>query len=146
MAFDFTRAPLRGRLRSCGVLLLAVAAALGPACASAPRRPPPGTLEPDKFLFERGTEELNDKDWFTAREYFRQLVDSYPQSPYRGDAKLGVVTRSEKGCVVVAHDNVEAVPAAKVERVVDDRHADGGRVILGGGGLQRLAVRGDRPG
>ena len=90
MAFDFTRAPLRGRLRSCGVLLLAVAAALGPACASAPRRPPPGTLEPDKFLFERGTEELNDKDWFTAREYFRQLVDSYPQSPYRGDAKLGV--------------------------------------------------------
>ena len=90
MAFDFTRAPLRRRLRSCGVLLLAVAAALGPACASAPRRPPPGTLEPDKFLFERGTEELNDKDWFTAREYFRQLVDSYPQSLYRGDAKLGV--------------------------------------------------------
>ena len=37
----------------------------------------------------------------------------------RSDAKLGVVTRSEKGCVVVAHDNVEAVPAAKVERVVD---------------------------
>ena len=33
---------------------------------------------------------MNDKDWFTAREYFRQLVDSYPQSRYRGDAKLGV--------------------------------------------------------
>jgi outer membrane protein assembly factor BamD len=59
-------------------------------CASGPSRPPTGTLEPDKFLFERGTEELNDKDWFTAREYFRQLVDSYPQSQYRGDAKLGV--------------------------------------------------------
>jgi outer membrane protein assembly factor BamD len=60
------------------------------ACSSAPRRPPTGTPDPDKFLFERGTEELNDKDWFTAREYFRQLVDSYPQSLYRGDAKLGI--------------------------------------------------------
>ena len=45
--------------------------------------------EPDKFLFERGTEELNDKHWFTAREYFRQLVDSYPQStvPRRREAR-----------------------------------------------------------
>ena len=60
------------------------------ACSAAPRRPPTGTPEPDRFLFERGTEELNDKDWFTAREYFRQLVDSYPQSPHRGDAKLGI--------------------------------------------------------
>jgi outer membrane protein assembly factor BamD len=25
-----------------------------------------------------------------AREYYRQLVDSYPQSPYRADAKLGI--------------------------------------------------------
>ena len=59
-------------------------------CSSAPKRPPTGTPDPDRFLFERGTEELNDKDWFTAREYFRQLVDSYPQSLYRGDAKLGI--------------------------------------------------------
>lgn len=64
--------------------------ALAAACATGPRRPPVGTPDPDRFLFERGTEELNDRDWFTAREYFRQLVDSYPQSPYRGDAKLGV--------------------------------------------------------
>ena len=49
-----------------------------------------GTPDPDRFLFERGTAELNDKDWFTSREYFRQLVDSYPQSPFRGDAKLGI--------------------------------------------------------
>jgi outer membrane protein assembly factor BamD len=60
------------------------------ACSSAPRRPPTGTPDPDRFLFERGTAELNEKDWFTSREYFRQLVDSYPQSPYRGDAKLGI--------------------------------------------------------
>ena len=60
------------------------------ACASGPKRPPVGTLEPDKFLFERGTEELNKKRWLTAREYFRELMDSYPQSQYRADAKLGL--------------------------------------------------------
>ena len=69
-------------------MVLALAAAA--ACASGPSRPPVGAPDPDKFLFERGTEELNDKDWFTAREYFRQLVDSYPQSIHRGDAKLGI--------------------------------------------------------
>jgi sugar/nucleoside kinase (ribokinase family) len=37
----------------------------------------------------------------------------------RGDAKLAVVTRSEKGCVVVSRDGVEAVQAMPIERVVD---------------------------
>ncbi|HEY1311755.1 MAG TPA: adenosine kinase [Pseudolabrys sp.] len=38
----------------------------------------------------------------------------------RVDAKLAVVTRSEKGCVVVARDGVEAVQAMPVERGVVD--------------------------
>jgi len=63
---------------------------LAPACASGPKKPPTGTLEPDKFLWERGAEELNKKHWLTSREYFRQLMDSYPQSQYRADAKLGL--------------------------------------------------------
>jgi adenosine kinase len=37
----------------------------------------------------------------------------------RGDAKLAVVTRSEKGCVVVTRDGAEAVQAMPIERVVD---------------------------
>ena len=37
----------------------------------------------------------------------------------RADAKLAVVTRSEKGCVVVARDAIEAVQAMPIERVVD---------------------------
>ena len=37
----------------------------------------------------------------------------------REDAKLGVVTRSEKGCVVVSQDGVIAVPAFPVETVMD---------------------------
>jgi outer membrane protein assembly factor BamD len=92
MAFDHTSgclmaAPyLRSFARGAAVLLLVAAAA----CASGPKRPPIGTLEPDKFLFERGTEALDSKRWLTSREYFRQLVDTYPQSTYRADAKLGV--------------------------------------------------------
>ena len=37
----------------------------------------------------------------------------------RIDATLGVVTRSEKGCVVASNEGVIAVPAFPVEKVVD---------------------------
>ncbi|MEP7032211.1 MAG: adenosine kinase, partial [Pseudolabrys sp.] len=38
----------------------------------------------------------------------------------RNDARLAVVTRSEKGCVVVARDGVEAVQAMPIEKGVVD--------------------------
>jgi sugar/nucleoside kinase (ribokinase family) len=38
---------------------------------------------------------------------------------FRKDVALGVVTRSEKGCVVVSKDGVESVPAFPVGSVVD---------------------------
>jgi adenosine kinase len=37
----------------------------------------------------------------------------------RKDIKLGVVTRSEKGCVVASHDGVVAVPACPIQKLVD---------------------------
>jgi sugar/nucleoside kinase (ribokinase family) len=37
----------------------------------------------------------------------------------KNDVTLAVVTRSEKGCVVVSKDNVLAVPAAPIEKLVD---------------------------
>jgi adenosine kinase len=37
----------------------------------------------------------------------------------RGDIDVAVMTRSEKGCIVVGPDGIEAVPAFPVERVVD---------------------------
>jgi outer membrane protein assembly factor BamD len=86
MAVDHTRAPVNPARLIVWILLLVSLSA----CASGPRRPPVGTLEPDKFLFERGTEELDKRRWLVAREYFRQLMDSYPQSIYRADAKLGL--------------------------------------------------------
>jgi outer membrane protein assembly factor BamD len=61
------------------------------ACASGGRGTiPAGTLEPDKFLYERGTMALEGKKWLTAREYFKQLVETYTASTFRPDAKLGV--------------------------------------------------------
>jgi outer membrane protein assembly factor BamD len=75
--------------RWCAALAL-VALSITACATGGAKRPPTGTPEPDRFLWERGTEALNKKRWIVAREYFRQLVDSYPQSPYRADAKLGI--------------------------------------------------------
>ena len=73
------------------LLTLVLLAALAAGCATGgPRKPPAGSLEPDKFLFDRGTDNLDRKRWLVSREYFRQLVDSYPTSPHRADAKLGI--------------------------------------------------------
>lgn len=62
------------------------------ACSGNPQAklPPAGSAEPDKFLFDRGNEELAKKHWFAAREYFRNVVDRYPQSAVRPDAKLAL--------------------------------------------------------
>jgi len=37
----------------------------------------------------------------------------------KNDTRLGVVTRSEKGCVVASKDGVVAVPASPIDRLVD---------------------------
>jgi len=75
-------------LRLCAtVLALATAAA----CASNSRGTvPAGTAEPDKFLFDKGTDALNNKKWLSAREFFKQVTETYTASPYRPDAKLGI--------------------------------------------------------
>jgi outer membrane protein assembly factor BamD len=71
-----------------------VAAALtGAACHTTngdPSAPPPGTVNPDQFLFDHGTTAMGKKHYLEGREYFRKIVDSYPQSPLRAQAKLGM--------------------------------------------------------
>lgn len=64
----------------------------------------------------------------------------------RGDAKLAVVTRSEKGCVVVSNDAVMSVAAEPVDRVTDvtgagDLFAAGFLVGLARGRDHRTAAR-----
>ena len=70
--------------------IVAAIASLAVSCGGGMRRPPTGTPEPDKFLFDMGTDSLNRRRWLVAREFFRELSDTYPQSQYRADAKLGI--------------------------------------------------------
>jgi outer membrane protein assembly factor BamD len=74
--------------RSAVVVLLGVTLLSG--CAQKRGQIPVGVTQPDKYLWEQGSAALEERRWYTAREYFQQLVDGYPQSPYRSEAKLGV--------------------------------------------------------
>jgi sugar/nucleoside kinase (ribokinase family) len=58
----------------------------------------------------------------------------------RQDARLAVITRSEKGSLVVSREETEAVPAVPVERVVD---ATGAGDLFAAGFLVGLARRAD---
>jgi outer membrane protein assembly factor BamD len=90
VVFNAGAGVMRRLIRSHGLTVLAWAVLLAGCAAGSARKPPTGTPDPDKFLFDRGTEALNKHRWVVAREYFRQLVDTYPQSQYRADAKLGL--------------------------------------------------------
>jgi outer membrane protein assembly factor BamD len=78
-----THSPLR---TVAAILVLAAAVA----CGGKKSGIPANTANPDRYLFDRGTETLKDRKWLNARDYFRQVVDNYPQSPLRPDAKLGI--------------------------------------------------------
>jgi outer membrane protein assembly factor BamD len=81
--------PLGGSWRTLAVALAATAVLVG--CGAKNQNAvPTDAPQPDKFLFDRGTDALNRERWIDAREYFRQVVDNYPGSPFRADAKLGV--------------------------------------------------------
>jgi outer membrane protein assembly factor BamD len=61
--------------------------------ASACSSNPPVTAGPgdaDQILLDRGNAALKDHSWTRARTYFSELLESYPQSPLRAEAKLGV--------------------------------------------------------
>jgi len=76
------------RIVSCA---LAVVLALSVGCAGGKKGlVPEGMSEPDKFLFDKGTVALNAKKWLTARAFFKQVTETYTQSAYRPDAKLGL--------------------------------------------------------
>jgi adenosine kinase len=64
----------------------------------------------------------------------------------RKDARMGVVTRSEKGCLIITREETDAVPAAPVARVVDatgagDLFAAGFLVGLSRGADNRTCAR-----
>ncbi len=44
----------------------------------------------DTVLVELGQGALESKDWTDARNYFQQLLDTYPRSQLAGDARIGI--------------------------------------------------------
>lgn len=77
------------RARWCS--LIAAIALLAAACGgNKPPEAPTGNTPPDQFLFLRANDAMTRERWLDARRYFQQIVDNYPQSTLRPDAKLGV--------------------------------------------------------
>jgi outer membrane protein assembly factor BamD len=68
--------------------LLLFAIVLGGCSSNGPVTAAPG--EADQILLDRGNAALKERKWATARQYFSELLESYPQSPLRAEAKLGV--------------------------------------------------------
>jgi outer membrane protein assembly factor BamD len=70
--------------------LLIVLLLFAAGCGGGRNAAPANAANPDRFLYDRGTAMLAERKWSDAREYFRQVVDNYPNSPLRPDAKLGM--------------------------------------------------------
>ena len=65
-------------------------ALLAGACGEEPVEIPLATVGADNLLFDRGNTALQEGDWRTAREYFLQIRDNYPQSALRADTRLAI--------------------------------------------------------
>src|SRR5258705_3907350 len=74
----------------CCCLIAAVAILAGASGGNKAAETPAGNPPPDQFLFQRGRDAMMRERWLDARKYYQQIVDNYPQSPLRPDAKLGV--------------------------------------------------------
>ncbi len=86
------------------VLMLGVVA-----CAGKKPLVPANVSEPDRYILDLANEAMKKEDWLRAREYFRQIVDNYPQSPVRPDAKLGI------GDTYLGEGTVESLVLATAE-------------------------------
>ena len=72
--------------RLAAVLVLALA----PACASRSVDLQILSSASDQVVFEAGQKALEAKDWESARQYFRRLIDAFPQSEHQPAARIGV--------------------------------------------------------
>jgi outer membrane protein assembly factor BamD len=72
------------------LLTIVMMAALTACGGNKPPETPAGTIPPDQFLSQRANDAMRRQRWLDARKYFQQIVDNYPQSTLRPDAKLGV--------------------------------------------------------
>jgi adenosine kinase len=70
-------------------------------------------------LIRNGTTDLLFANEHELRSLYQTADFDTAVAALRADARLAVVTRSEKGCVVVSGAETVAVPAAPVDRVLD---------------------------
>jgi sugar/nucleoside kinase (ribokinase family) len=70
-------------------------------------------------LMRNGTVDLVFANEAELRSLYQTSDFDTALTQIRGDARLAVVTRSEKGCVVSSKDGVTAVPAFAVDKIVD---------------------------
>ena len=92
----FRRLVTAAGVRAPAVLLIAAAALAPAACGGRDVEIPDLTqADADEILFERGSQALEEEAWSTAREYFVQIRDNYPQSALRARARLGIVDSYE---------------------------------------------------
>ena len=75
--------PLHSKWQAVAALLFLAACSSNPPVTAGPG-------EADQILLDRGQAALKERSWTRARTYFSELLESYPQSPLRADAKLGV--------------------------------------------------------
>jgi outer membrane protein assembly factor BamD len=79
------------RTRIVAGALLMVIVALSGGCGSKNKKAAvTAGVDADKYLFDQGQTSLKKKNWLKSREYFRMIVENYPQSRYRPEAKLGL--------------------------------------------------------
>ncbi len=90
-----------------GLALVVIGLTFG--CAGRDTPVPTGILEGDKYLFDRANDLLARKKWSQARAHYAQLVDNYPQSNYRPDAKLGL------GDTFLGENTIESLVLAQNE-------------------------------
>jgi len=73
-----------------GAVLIATVALSGGCGSKNKKAPVAAAADADKYLFDQGQAALKKKSWLKGREYFRMIVENYPQSRFRPEAKLGL--------------------------------------------------------
>jgi outer membrane protein assembly factor BamD len=72
------------------LLLLAAATALLPACASHELDLQALASASDEIVWEAGQKAMAKKNWDGARQYYKRLIDAFPQSEHQPDARIAL--------------------------------------------------------
>jgi outer membrane protein assembly factor BamD len=76
--------------RSLAVAAVAAVALVLPACAGHQIDLQALSSASDQVVWEAGEKAMSKKDWESARQYFRRLIDAFPQSEHQPDARIAL--------------------------------------------------------